>query len=65
MAPTFKAIVATCALLLSGATAAPAVANVNSAALTVDLDYAIYQGTNNPTTGLNVWQGYLFPNSSQ
>lgn len=27
--------------------------------LTVDLDYGLYQGYRNETTGLNVWKGYF------
>jgi hypothetical protein len=30
-----------------------------ASALTVDLGYASYQGAHNPSTGLNVWKGYV------
>ncbi len=31
----------------------------NSSSLQLDLGYAIYEGYNNGTTGLNLWKGYL------
>lgn len=50
------------ALLLVGAIAAPTrEASISSrqasSNLTVDLDYAVYQGASNATTKLNVWKG--------
>ena len=58
---------AICALLLAGADAAPAnhVAFAKPQGpdgnLTVNLDYAIYQGVKNNVTGLSVWRGFVNP----
>ncbi|KAF2786168.1 inactive carboxylesterase 4 [Melanomma pulvis-pyrius CBS 109.77] len=61
----FKAV-ATYALLLVEVTAIPSdkvkypVRLGSGSNLTVDLDYAIYQGTKNEATGLNVWKGIRY-----
>ncbi|KAF2688723.1 alpha/beta-hydrolase [Lentithecium fluviatile CBS 122367] len=61
---------ATWALYLSGAIGAPAHEtgsldrerrqDLLPSNLSVDLDYAIYKGTHNSTTGLNVWKGIRY-----
>jgi hypothetical protein len=50
---------ATWALCLSSAIAAPASSPVPPE-LTVDLNYAVYTGYADSTSGLNVWKGYVF-----
>ena len=56
-------IVATCALLLAGVVSVPtgdagfSARQESWSNLTVDLEYAIYQGVKSETTGLNVWKG--------
>jgi hypothetical protein len=56
---------ATWALYLSGAIAAPAserrqALSPSPPELTVELNYAIYTGYINSTSGLNIWKGYVF-----
>jgi hypothetical protein len=62
MRPMLKAIAAY-ALILSPVIASltndVAVAKRPNNNLTVDLDYAVYQGYKNVTTGLNIWKGYI------
>ena len=41
------------------ASAAPQLSGRQSAGLVVDLEYAVYQGVQNATTGLNTWKGYV------
>jgi hypothetical protein len=56
-----RSIITTAALWLANSQSGRALAlPVDPAsALTVDLGYASYQGAHNPTTGLNVWKGYV------
>jgi hypothetical protein len=56
-----RSIITTAALWLANTPSGRALAlPVDPAsALTVDLGYASYQGAHNPTTGLNVWKGYV------
>jgi hypothetical protein len=56
---------ATWALCLSSAIAAPASEKRLASSpvppeLTVDLNYAVYTGYADSTSGLNVWKGYVF-----
>lgn len=55
---------ATCASVLSGATAAPTKDGnlvTRSLALTVDLGYASYKGYQNSASSLSIWKGYDLP----
>lgn len=70
MGPKFKAIAAY-ALIFSPAIASIIPNNAREAKcrvkcadnvnVTVDLDYAVYQGYTNTTSGLNIWKGYTTP----
>lgn len=56
-------ILSICALLVAGVVGAPAGGGGDG--LTVDLDYAVYQGVKNEDTGLNQWKGYVVSMASR